>query len=546
MSQKPPLELSVVITAPDGTEHHWASHKAAQDRPSGVQFSTASMDGFKTASLTLPRRIDLDWPDLNLFDDVALIGADGSVAYEGRVSAQPRQLDASHSITVQAVGWMAHAKDRKLTEIYVDRDFGHWGPVSVQYRFNNGASFAQTDPTVLQDADTGQPALEQGVVGDWDATGQPDAEAVYDARGIAIGSLYYAWKKSGSVDNTLAGWKWNTVLAPDDTLATGDLTANLRAAGPGTGTLTATTSSRKYAATQFYWDGGVSTAKGVRYSIFWTVLAVYGNHGLTKRGTNSATEAQGFYASDVIKNIAGRFCPKLNTAGVQDTTYAIPQLAFIDPVHPYDAFLACNAYHLWRLAVWENKTLTYGPVDLSDYDWQVRLSDPGVTVELQGDDTSSLANGIVVTFQDVNKGAQRRLTPDDHSELADDAVENPANRAGLQVWTEIPLSAPTTEDAALQIGRIALAEFNQPKAPGTITVRGHIRDRAGHWQPVWRVRADDTIAIVDHPNDRPRLVQETSYSHDSQTMQIAVDGSFKRLDAVLDRLGTALSAANLA
>lgn len=542
---KPPLELTATVIAPDGTEARWASHLPAANRPQGIQFSTASMHGFNTLNLTLPRRIDQEIIDVQLFDSLVLTGADGSTAWEGRVSSLPRQLDTGHSITVQAVGFMAHAKDRKLTEIYVDRDLSHWGPVSVQYRLNNGASFAQTDPTVLQDADTGQPALESGVVGDWDAAGQPDAEAVYDARGIAIGSLYYAWKKSGSVDNTLAGWKWNTILAPDDTLATGDTSGNLRAAGPGTGTLTATTSSRKYAATQFYWDGGVSTAKGVRYSIFWTVLAVYGNHGLTKRGTNSATQAQGFYASDVIKNVASRFCPKLNTSGVQDTSYAIPHLEFLDPVHPYDAFLAANAYHLWRLAVWEQKTLHYGPVDLTDYDWQVRLSDAGVTVELQGDDTASLANGIVVTFQDVNKGAQRRLTPDANSELADDAVENPANRAGLQVWTEIQLSAPTTQDAALQIGRIALAEYNQPKAPGTITVRGHIRDRAGHWQPVWRVRADDTIAIVDHPNDRPRLVHETSYDHSNQTLQIAVDSSFKRLDAVLDRLGTALSAAGL-
>jgi hypothetical protein len=95
--------------------------------------------------------------------------------------------------------------------------------------------------------------------------------------------------------------------------------------------------------------------------------------------------------------------------------------------------------------------------------------------------------------------------------------------------------------AAAQIGRIALAEFNLPKAPGTITVTGHIKDRAGHWQQGWRVRAGDTVAITDHPNDRPRLVTETTWDHDSKTLTISVEGPAHRLDAVLDRITTILS-----
>jgi hypothetical protein len=76
---------------------------------------------------------------------------------------------------------------------------------------------------------------------------------------------------------------------------------------------------------------------------------------------------------------------------------------------------------------------------------------------------------------------------------------------------------------ALQFGRMKLADSNQAKEAGTITVQGHIRDRAGHWQPVWKVRAGDTVAITDFPNARPRLIVETSYDHSSYTLNMSVD-----------------------
>jgi len=42
--------------------------------------------------------------------------------------------------------------------------------------------------------------------------------------------------------------------------------------------------------------------------------------------------------------------------------------------------------------VYEKRRLEYRPIDLSDYDWEVRLSDPGTTVSLQGDDSAHLCN----------------------------------------------------------------------------------------------------------------------------------------------------------
>jgi hypothetical protein len=547
---KPPLDLHAEVTTASGARYRWKADGPADSKPRGLSFSTKRGDGFSTANVTLSRRIDRDYVDLNLFDDFALIGADGSIAYEGRLGGNPRSMQDTHAITANFVGWMAHARDRKFREIYVDRDFAKWTGPSVAQKFAlTAAGYAAIDPSVDHDPVSFSPALTASIPEPWGAGGLPRVEGWYDAGpDLAIGSLYAAWSREPTLVNSAdANWSWLAWLSTDDVNTVADSIGNQRAAGPAAFTTTASDNKKRFAHVGFLYTAAGGAATGRVFRLFWTCLAVYGTHGLTKRGSQGQTTAFGFYASDVIKNIASRFCPKLDTSGVQNTTFSIPQLAFTERTDPYDGFLECNKYHRWELAVWEGKKLCYYPVDLSDYDWEVRLSDKGTTVDLQGDSTDGLANGIVVQFTnllDANKTGV--VSPETHpNDLADRSPNNPANVHGLKVWTEIQLSTPTTPEAAVQIGRLALAEFNQAKAPGSITVKGHIRDRAGNWQPAWKVRAGETVAITDHPNDRPRIIGETTWNHDALELTIAVDSTLQRVDAILDRQTTALQAANL-
>lgn len=544
-TSEPPLDLSVNVTNAAGRTFRWGSEdKNPENIPRNLSFRTQLMQGFGDASATLRRRIDQDFVDINLLDDVAFVGADGATAYEGRVGATPRTYDTSHSLGVQFAGWMAHAKDRTFREIYIDRDFSKWQASSVtrQAAIVAGGNAPGSGEVVADDS--GSMSIVQRFTGQWDGpTSRPFMESIYNANGIAIGSVYYAWTKGANVNSADANWFWGVVLGSDDVFTSTDASGNLRAAGPGSGTLTATTTTRTVAALQHaYTLTAVGTYGGVNtpYEIYWSPT-VYGNHGLTLNGTSPG----GYYASDVIADIASRFCPALNTSGISATSFTIPHLTYTDPTFPYDAFLDINKYHLWDLSVWDNKTLHYGPTSLDDYDWEVRLSDYGVGVSLQGDSTDGFANGIVVQFQDVLSGNATTLTPDDTTDLLDTSPSNPANIHGLKIWTTYQITVPTTPDAAIQFGRAALAEFNAPKAPGTITVSHHIKDRAGHWQQGWKVRAGDRVAITDHPNDRPRLVHETSWDHDAKTLTISVDAPARQLPAVIDRVQTALVAANL-
>ena len=543
MPARLPLDLFGEVTTSSGARFKWDANQAPGSRPRNLSFRTKLGEGFSDASLQLARRIDQDYADLDLVNDVAFTGADGSTAYEGRIAAMPRELGDAHSIGVTLAGWMAHAKDRKFAEIYVDTDLSAWrapGP-SQRLRMLN-AAYAPQDPNVLKDTN-GQAAIETLIQGAWVTNFIPRSEAWYvPGGGITIGSLYYAWTQNNANG---AGFNWHAGLATDETDVSTDMTADLEAVGPGSGTLTATTARTAAFLRFLFGSNSGAGADGAQFRLLWTALGAYGSHGLTKRD-GDPTRPPGFYASDVIRDIAQRWCPMLDPSGVQDTTYVIQQLAYKDRTYPFDAFLDINKYHLWNLAVWENKRLCFQPYDLTDYDWEIRTDDPGTTFSPQGPSTESLFNGITVTYQDLLTGTTNVLTPETNSELADASTENPWNAWGIPHWDEITLSTPTLQAQALELGRAALADRNRPKTPGTITVKGYIRDRAGNPQPVWKVRAGETISITNFPNDTPRLIVETDYSDEDKTVKLAIDRPFALLDAYLDRQANALAARGLA
>jgi len=544
---RPSLDLFIEVETAGGARYRWDANQAPGSRPTNLSWRTSLGNGFGDASLILARRIDFDYSDLNLVDTVTVVGADGSVAYEGRLQAQPLSLDEKHSIGVTLAGWMAHAKDKKFREIYVDRDLGAWGGMSAKRRADLlVANYSPVDGQQQADPSNNEAVLLTMVQDSWTTPLLPLAEIWYDAGPTArIGKVTYSWTRDPTVDNADTSWSWG-VFAAVDAASTGvEGTGNLRAAGPVTGsTLTPAGVQHRYALLQLLYTTTASGAAGKQYGIRWSKLAVYGRHGLPTP-TGQPGEPGGVNASDVIRHIAGQHCPELDTSGVQDTSYVIQHLAFKDRTYPFDAFLEVNKFHQWHLGVWENKTLHFRPYDLTDYTWEVRTDDKGTTFDAQGPTTEDTYNGVVVTYKDLLTGIENELTPDTHPELADTDPENPWNQHGQKHWKEdVNLSTPALEADAVQLGRMALAEANRPKAAGTITVKGYIRDRQGNPQPVWKVRAGDTISATNF-FDGIHLIVETDYSDADKSLRIAVDTPFQLLEALLDRQQNALTARGL-
>lgn len=545
----PNTELTVVVTDANGATTTLDSNASDPgDIPRGVTFGTQLGHGFNTASFTLTRPIDRDNIDLSLLDDVKFIGANGETAYEGFIASMPRSMDSDgHSITINLAGYMATAADEPFTMVFVDRDQGAWTPAATMRRVDLlSANFGRiSDPSVSPDAD-GRSTLRTTFAGGWALNEFPIAEAWYDAGPRnAIGSVTADWTRGQNVDNTDTNWIWRTMLATDDRGVSFDISANLRAAGPGAGvSLSATTDDRRYAALQLYY----TTAAGGderEYGIDWSQVAVYGNHGLPLLGTSAP---YGVAASDVITWLIENYCPLLNAGGVQQTTYPISQLAFKTGTKAFDAFLKVNSYHDWMLGVWEDRTLHYAPIDMNEWDWEIRTDEVGTLVELQGDEYTDLRNGIVVQFTDSATGRVNVLHPDDHAELRDESLENPYNRHGRKGYGEpFEIPFPTTEADALELGRVRMIQDNAPKAPGAFTKQHHIRDRAGNLRPASEMRAGHRVRLTSSVaiSDRPRLVGETGYNADSKTVTFSVDSTFRTLDVYLDRVQTALAAANL-
>ena len=208
---------------------------------------------------------------------------------------EPGQHDKGgvSEFSVAALGYGAALKDNPIQRLYVHRDLSAWAAGSTQRQINNlNAGQDMGGPSTANDDATGAPSIKTELVGAW--TRLAGAEAQFTpGGGLAIASLYYAWKLGAGVSAADANWIWNVYLSTDDTMGSFDSSGTLRAAGPGSGTLVAA-AGRTSALAQFYYSTAGGGA-GVKYALFWTVLAAYGDYGLTKRGTASFTDAQGFY-----------------------------------------------------------------------------------------------------------------------------------------------------------------------------------------------------------------------------------------------------------
>lgn len=542
---KPSSSLAIEIETADGTLYRRdGDGLSAEDRPLDISWRTQRGDGFADGSVRFRRSVLRDWPDLNLGDTVRTILADGSVGYEGYVTGLPKETGDGQSVTVALAGWMSHARDKRFREIYVDRDVSRWTTApSMNRQLALIAGAYKYKLSAGQVTSTPDPSGKPSVLLSFSRIAKsgfnlPLAETWYDPAGLPIGSVTFDYSDKDGTNTALVAANWSVLgfLSDDDVLSNVDRTSN-RTETASVNTLTAT-GNRYYAGFQASYVGADIAADGDWKAWFANPTAI-GTHGLTVAN-------RGITASSVITNIANRFCPLLDTSGVQETTYPISHVAYVEPTYPHDAFLELNRAHLWELDVWEDRVLYFQPpAGLDDYDWQVRTDDPGVKLSFGGDTLTDLANGVEVRFTDLLTGKAQTITPDNYAALADADPDNPLNRQGRQRWLSFDLPFPALESDAVQYGRAFLAEAIRAKSPTTISCGFHIRDRAGNWQPTAKVRSGQRIAITDHPNDAPRRIIDTSYSHDGRGLTISADRASQRLSAIVDRISLARTTAGL-
>jgi len=532
--------LTVQVTHADGRVSRWAGDEPdPANVPAGLGFQTAIPGGYTSCTLTLPRSITRDYPDLSLFDDVKVLAPGGQVRWHGYVSRLPREHADQPRVSVECVGWSGALKwDQSFREIYVDHDKSGWGgptPARIAEALGDGyREHAPQGTTLMIDIAATAGAL-------------PFSEAWYDSGGIPIGSLYYSWLNTNA-NVSDPDWYWWARFVSGPTLADGyDTGSNLRT-GAATGTETPATAGRTHVALQHFYNTTIPSPSDppLQATIDFQVAAVYGAHGLTKRGVGTATDAPGFFASDIIENVVARQCPFMRR-NITPTSFVVPQAAFKSPTDADTVTAAVNAYHLFEYGCWtahDGAPEFFYRMPTDELVWEARL-DQGAELSPEGDDATGWWNGVVVSYQD-NYGRDRVAGPTGSGadvtsdSLLDQSEGNPVNAHGLgRKWANLGLSSPTTSTGAVQIGAAWLTEQNLPQRRGAITLAGTVNHPTEGAVPVTRVRAGDWIRVADKPGDVARRIVSTSYQHPGQ-LTCDVGGMPARVEAILERIGVAL------
>ena len=538
----PPTRLHVLIQSPDGTiAQRWGPDEPdAENVPSAITFSSTMPGGFEQASLTLPRKPDVDYPDLTEFSKVTILGAGGQVAWQGRLETTPRTSGDQLAISPGVTGYQAALADNNMArEIYIDCDLTRWQGPSTQRQRLNPSAIGQI--ATAPDATTGQPSLATSLSDAWSST--VGAEGWYDAQGLPLATIYYAWKINPNITPTDPNWSWAAYASDDDVASAVDATAGLRAAGPGLGSLSATTTTRKFGLVQLGYAaaGGIS---GTDYTLYWTYLGVVSQHGLAIQGTLAATGGIGVYASDVVAHAVGKYAPglaltKAGVSTIEPTNFLIPQLVFTDATTAANIITAATAYGLEDWWVDEGPTFHLASRANHGKDWQARVGPSGL--QETGPTVDQIYNGAIVAYTDVS-GITRTVGPPgsganvEDARLFDSDPQNAATAAGLtRIAPPIQLGVSVAA-AAVKVGQSFLIFQKQRSTAGQASLVGYVTDSTGVTWPAWMVRAGDRITFVDAHDPVPRRVVRSSYDDATRTNQIDLDSPPQGLAPMLARL----------
>jgi hypothetical protein len=464
------------------------------DQAGSLSYSNVDPGGHEACSFTLPN--DAPWP---LPGTPVTIWEGMTRAWLGRVEEPGDDLDARAAPSqVTAVGPGAALKDQTMSMVYIDRALGRWqGPSRARQIALLGVNFAAPNAgAATPDTTTGLPALDTGFDegGGWGATSKPIAEAWYDAGdGNLLGRIRADWAKTATVSSGADGnWVWEGALETDDLDSSSDSTGDLQAAGPGSADRAATT-SRRFAMLRLYYNAAGGTAgSNLRYSIYWTNLRVFGDHGLTIRGASAALE--GFYPSDIAdhaRGLAGGIAAGIITPS---TSYIVPHVAYYTRV-AHEQIIDDMAKLLgWHWGVWE----PLNPFDTTPrLDFRAPPTD--ATASVMREDCQQLK--LTQRLSDFHNRAEIRWTdPAGTSGTAVVTLANPNMPTGLTRTLQLDAGTSTALVAA-QIGTDALAlEQQQARAAGSVILPAMVMTPGG-MLPSHLLRAGlDRLKIIGLPS----------------------------------------------
>jgi len=510
----------------------------AENIPADITFDTSNPGGFGSASITLPRPENLRTDDAKLFSHVELYGPGNVIYYEGFINGIPQVGD--NQISLNLSGWVS-ALDRYETfrEVFVDRDLGRWGTPSLVRQGQYLALFGKRPSEGSSASDSTTPTL---IFQGEPAEVNPIRVSSYDAgAGCQIESIYYAMTSEST-----SSYVGQIIVMDDADGTTTEATADLLTGtnSPASGTFTPTAKYR-YGEIIFYLAGTVGATET---SMSMASLAVFGNHGLTKRGT---APDQGFYASDIISYaISQATSLNYSTDSIETTTFVIPHLTFTDDttlrsVIEQVTALGGNANVANDWGVYEGREFYWRSPGSYGRTWYVRR-DQVATSSSDGPDADRRVAGIKINYTDgagtsLSVGPPGSNADYETTALLDTDTDNPAYRIPGAFKSETIGIAPVENGysysrLALNAGIMILNERNRLDWRGSVQVSGEAEDEYGNKLPAALIRAGDRIVVSDSGDTTARTIASTSYDHGSLTCTASIGATPDSLEALLGQL----------
>lgn len=537
----PDHRFAVTLEGNDGNQLRFGPDEAdPQNVVVDVSFGTEVPGwGFADGTVKLSRPYGLDSLDANLFAAAHVYDQSGQTVYRARVAGVPRVGASEIELTLE--GPLAHLDDDQAARvIYRDTDLGNWiGPATARRSGLYGSFDVIADITTEYDED-GEPALVLSGDGTW-GTGSI-CEAWYDGL-TALSSLYFEWQfyNAGNL------WVAETVGC-EDTIATGAVIGSDFATGTASGSQTETVvAGMRWAVVQLFYTAANATEGDRR--LWLKHVAVYGDHGLTIRGTEPDA---GFYASDIVAHAVGRWAPlvAIEPNGIEQSAFVIPHLAFRDfgttarNIIEAVSLFGASGFQPPDWGCYEDGFFWKTPGSYGRT-WRVRRDEGVVSVD-EGPTTETRCNGYVVQYTDAN-GNSRSVGPTGSGAdyetdlLADTDPANPVNAAGIPNRYGSRDIGITNQDGAVLIGQLLLRDANTRRYSGSVELKGEATDDVGNLWPVYLVRAGDYVIVEDDDDATPRKIVSTNYS--GGTVTATLDNKGASIDALLARLDVAIKPA---
>jgi hypothetical protein len=566
--ERAPLRLTVNVTTPGGARARWAvDDPSGENVPGSLNVSTVMPGGHEQGSCVLARDPSYSYPDLVELSRIQVAGAGNQIVHEGRIESYPSTGGDQAQITPTWLGYQDHlTDDASAREIFVDRAIGSWQGPGVQRQLqemqNPGGAFITSAPSITPDFTTSYPSLTSTMSGSW--TEFQLVEGWYDAQGIPLGRVYAAWETSGNFP--LAGgtaWGAGVFLMEDDVGWRGGVPYGYDwtpiSGSPGIVTLAneGDIGVAPFAMLQF-WNYTLPGGKdGVDFSVFWTAIGVYGNHGLPTYwapGSSPYQDAQGVLASDVIAYAVQKWAPLINystgaNGTIQPSSFVIPHLIFPNPGTVADMITGATGFELLDWAVWEGPEFYMNAKGARGSKWRTRIG--AAALQETGPQIGRLWNGVMVSFTDA-AGIARTVGPPGSGagqtdpSLIDPDPDNPSNRVldpygrVLHRWAPLNAGTAATASQAIAVGAEFLAEQKLFSTAGQATITGHVQNENGIWMPAYMMRAGDQLSVVDSSDPSYRRLVHTAYDDPTKANTLQLDQPPDGMQALLERLQVSL------